>query len=324
MKFLNKLFGLSLLMVIALLGCENEPTQMRNVQMKQPINDVNDWHLVWHDEFEKTTIDLTKWSFEQNCFGGGNNEKQCYTNSNNNAFIEDGILVIQAIKEDIQGPALSDDDPNYDVKDLKEQRYSSARLRTLNKGDWQYGRFEIRAKLPSGQGTWPAIWMLPTDWKYGRWAASGEIDIMEAVNLKAESDDLKVIASKQENRTHGTLHYGGTFPNNIYSGSAYDFKDNINPADDFHVYAIDWQQDEIRWYVDGNLFATQTSDIWFTQNENGETSKIEGNAPFDQRFHLILNFAVGGVWPEKVNEKGIDESVFPQRFEIDYVRVYQK
>lgn len=283
------------------------------------------WQLVWSDEFEGSVINADKWSFEQNCAGGGNNEQQCYTNRENNAFIESGFLVIQALREDFTGPADFDDSPYYDPNITKTQPFTSARLRTRFKGDWRYGRIEISAKLPYGQGTWPAIWMLPTHWLYGNWAASGEIDIMEAVNLKAASDATGQLTATPENRVHGTLHYGESWPENVYSGTSYTMPDNLNPADDFHLYAIEWQQGEIRWYVDGAHYATQQDSGWFTKylDEHGTQVTGEGAAPFDQHFHLLINFAVGGNWPSEVNETGIDESVFPQRFEVDYVRVYQ-
>ena len=146
------------------------------------------WQLVWHDEFDMPTIDLSKWEHEVNGRGGGNNELQYYTARDTNSFIEDGNLVIQALRETYSGPDGTRD-------------YTSARMRTLNKGDWKYGRFDIKAKLPFGKGVWPAIWMLPSDWVYGGWAASGEIDITELIG-------------QEPNRVYGTLHYGGEWPNN--------------------------------------------------------------------------------------------------------------
>ena len=168
--------------------------------------------------------------------------------------------------------------------------------------------------------------MLPTDHDYGAWAASCEIDIMEAVNLKTPTDAPNAPDGKLEARVHGTLHYGGVWPENVYSGKSYELADGKNPADDFHVYAIEWQPGEIRWYVDDAHYATQTSETWYSQHhdENGNPITAPGNAPFDQRFHLLLNLAVGGNWAGKVNQRGIDESVFPQSLLIDYVRIYQK
>jgi beta-glucanase (GH16 family) len=283
------------------------------------------WQLVWQDEFDNETIDLTKWTFEVNCFGGGNDEQQCYTDRTDNAFIEQGILKLVALKENFTGPSMQDDDPKYNVNDTRTLPYTSARLRSKNKGDWTYGRFEIRARLPQGQGTWPAIWMLPTEWAYGGWAGSGEIDIMEAVNLKAKSDEKGAREEQEESRVHGTLHYGRAWPENVYSGKEFHLPAGSNPADDFHEYAVEWQEGEIRWYVDDIHFATQRETGWYSQYMNSDGGLIDGenSAPFDQNFHLLLNFAVGGAWAATVNEKGIDESVFPQSLDIDYVRVYQ-
>ncbi|MBT8197235.1 MAG: glycoside hydrolase family 16 protein, partial [Acidimicrobiia bacterium] len=172
--------------------------------------------------------------------------------------------------------------------------------------EWQYGRFEIRARLPHGQGLWPAIWMLPTDSPYGGWAAGGEIDIMEAVNLKAGTD-------LDSRSVHGTLHYGAEWPDNRSSGAAFPFREG-SPADSFHVYAVEWEEGEIRWYVDDTHYATQTSNGWYTQ-----AAGADGAAPFDHPFHLILNVAVGGTWPGPPDA----ETEFPQVMEVDYVRVYE-
>lgn len=265
--------------------------------------------MIWQDEFNSNLLDQTKWSAEVNCWGGGNNEAQCYTDKPENLWVDGSYLHLKAIREEVTGPAVVDDDPGYSRDDTSGVgTFSSGRIRSKNMGDWRYGRFEIRAKLPAGQGTWPAIWMLPTDNVYGGWAASGEIDIMEAVNLTVGG----------ERRVHGTLHFGDNWPNNVYSGDAYLLPNGANPADDFHEYAIEWEQGEIRWYVDGNHFATQTQDGWYTLADLDDPS-----APFNQRFHLILNLAVGGDWAGAVNDTGIDESAFPQEMVVDYVRVYQ-
>lgn len=246
----------------------------------------NDWALVWQDEFNGSQIDTAKWEHEVNASGGGNNELQYYTARGENSYVSNGTLKIVARRETYTGPEGT-------------RNYTSARLRTLNKGDWRNGRFEIRAKMPAGQGLWPAIWMLPTDWVYGGWAASGEIDIMEAVNLQAAGG----------NQVHGTLHYGGEWPDNVHSGQG------MTPAtsvvNHFHTYTVEWEPGEIRWYVDGQHYQTQTE--WWS-------SAAPYPAPFNQRFHMILNVAVGGNWPG--NPDG--SSVFPQTMEVDYVRVYQR
>ncbi|WP_288132505.1 glycoside hydrolase family 16 protein [Microbulbifer sp.] len=275
--------------------------------LEDPMN--SGYCLVWSDEFSGDAIDSEKWSHEKNCTGGGNNEAQCYTDTADNSWVADDMLHIKAIREDATGPGMIDDDPNYDPNDTSGSgTYTSARLRTKGMGDWKYGRFELRAKLPSGQGSWPAFWMLPTEWKYGGWPFSGEIDILEAVNLKVGGED----------HIHGTLHYGDAWPANKYTGVDYQIPGGANPADGFHTYAAEWEEGEIRWYVNGDHYATQTKEGWYSA-----AALDNPNAPFDQTFHLILNLAVGGDWPANVNDTGIDESAFPQEYQIDYVRVYQ-
>lgn len=281
------------------------------------------WQLVWQDEFSGHQLDLNKWSFEVNCAGGGNNERQCYTNRVENATVKDGVLTITALKENFSGPAAQDDTVQYDPKVTTQRKFTSARLRSKGKGDWTYGRFEIKAKLPSGQGSWPAIWMLPTEWLYGGWASSGEIDIMEAVNLGTVTDDTTA-PSQSEQRVHGTLHYGRPPPGNLYSGTSYKAS-HFKPTEQFHVYALEWEEGEIRWYVDHVHYATQTQQGWYSQSlsKDGVWQQAPGAAPFDQPFHLLLNLAVGGNWPENVNEKGVDLTIWPQQMQVDYVRVYQ-
>jgi beta-glucanase (GH16 family) len=242
------------------------------------------WKLVWQDEFEGSTIDKNKWEHEVNAWGGGNNELQYYTDRQENSYVENGFLVIKAFKELYTGPEGT-------------REYTSARMRTLNKGDWKYGRFEIKAQLPYGQGIWPAIWMLPTDWVYGGWAASGEIDIMELLGHETE-------------KVYGTLHYGGEWPNNVHTGTSFTLlQDDF--TSDFHLFAVEWDSTEFRWYVDSIPYQTQNT--W--HSINGVYP-----APFDQRFHLLLNVAVGGNWPGNPDST----TVFPQTMKIDYVRVYSK
>ena len=303
-------WALALVLSIFLMACGNDKSVEQEPENRCESEQTDSGYcLVWSDEFDQQSLDLTKWSYERNCWGGGNNEAQCYVDRSKNIWLEDSMLHIKAIREDTVGPGMGDDQANYNSEDTSGSgTYSSARIRTKNKADWRYGRFEIRAKLPEGQGTWPAIWMLPTDWVYGGWASSGEIDIMEAVNLKVGG----------ENHIHGTLHFGADFPENVYAGEPYALPNGQNPADGFHEYAIEWEQGEIRWYVDGDHFATQTSDGWYSAN-----ALDNPYAPFDQTFHLILNLAVGGNWAGQVNDTGIDETVFPQEMVVDYVRVYE-
>jgi len=260
----------------------------------------NGWQLAWFDEFSSSTIDTNKWSLETNCWGGGNNEQQCYTDRRANSFLEDGKLIIRAKKESFSGPAEPLDWNS--AAGNKTLPYTSARLRTLNKGDWAYGRIEVRAKLPAGQGVWPAIWMLPSGSVYGQWAASGEIDIMEAINLSTSATNQQV---------HGTIHYGAQWPDSRHSGTAYTFS-GTNPTQAFHTYAIEWGSGEIRWYVDNVLYATKLASTWYTNGGGG------ASAPFDKPFHLLLNVAVGGNWPGSPNLS----TVMPVQMEVDFVRVY--
>ena len=169
-----------------------------------PLKKSDKWKLVWSDEFDTAKIDKKKWSFEENCWGGGNNEQQCYTDRKSNAFIESGKLNIVAKKGRFTGAANADGNK----RNKKTLPYTSARLRTMNKGDWKYGRFEIRAKLPSGQGTWPAIWMLPTDYVYGGWAGSGESAIMGGGKFKKGSPRKRAGAGGKEKRVFGLVYYG--------------------------------------------------------------------------------------------------------------------
>ena len=283
------------------------------------------WELVWRDEFDGDAIDPAKWELEENCWGGGNNEQQCYTRRQGkfaNVFVADGLLYIVAKREKF----TASNQPDGRGRFTATLPYTSARLRTKGRQEWTFGRFEVRARLPHGQGAWPAIWMLPTDSPHGVWAASGEIDIMEAVNLGTPSDAPGVAAGTPETRVHGTLHYGRPWPDNVHTGTGYALPGGASPSDGFHVYALEWEAGEIRWYVDGVHYATQRADGWFSQTRKlGRWIDAAPGAPFDaaSKYHLLLNLAVGGKWPESANERGIDETAFPQGMLVDYVRVYR-
>lgn len=320
---LSRIISASLL-TAGLYSCGSGTETNSDFTQVDPSVPVEGWELVWSDEFDGTAIDASKWTHEVNCQGGGNQEKQCYTDSADNSYVADGMLHIVALPAE-EGSPLP---------------YTSARMVTKDQGDFTYGRFEMRAKMPQGQGTWPAFWMLPTDYEYGGWPKSGEIDIVEAVNLKTVNDE-----GVEEAYIYGTLHYGREWPNNDSSGKPYLLPAGMNPADDFHTYAIEWQEGEIRWYVDDYLYATQQQSVvrynsngdavglvhkgWYVEQFNpvtGELETVYDAAPFDQRFHMILNLAVGGSWPENVNNLGIDASAFEdggQQFLVDWVRVYQ-
>lgn len=326
--------SVAIALTLGLSGCGGDAATDTDVAAVDTSTSIDDWRLVWSDEFDGSTIDASKWTHEVNCDGGGNFEQQCYTDSTDNSFVSDGTLKIVA-------------KPSTDGE---SKPYTSARLVTKNKGDWTYGRFEMRAKMPSGQGSWPAFWMLSTDEVYGEWPKSGEIDIVESVNLKELNAD-----GEEERSIVGTLYYGSgeANANNQFdsSGKTFDLLDGANPADDFHTYAIEWQEGEIRWFVDDYLYATQRKSTlrtnsrgevlgltelgrgWYAELFNQVTGELEpvwGNAPFDQDFHLLLNLAVGGAFPGNTNNaanfpNGIDPAAFAngQTYEIDYVRVYK-
>ncbi|QCK14468.1 glycoside hydrolase family 16 protein [Mangrovivirga cuniculi] len=240
--------------------------------------------LVWHDEFDYTgSPDPEKWDYDlgDGCptlCGWGNSELQYYTKNKENVRVEDDNLIIEVHKN----------------RDDEKVKYSSARIKTKNKGDWKYGMIEVRAKLPRGKGTWPAIWMLPTNWKYGNWPASGEIDIMEHVGY-------------DHGNVHGTVHT--TAYNHNKGTQRGDSLLVETVSNEFHDYAVKWGPEKIEFMVDGKVYNT------FENENNGSETW-----PFDQEFHLILNVAVGGNWGGK---HGIDDSVWPQKMIVDYVRVYE-
>lgn len=299
----NGLQGVAALLVMAGVG---------NAQAQAQAPEAASWELVWADEFEGDAIDPSRWDYDLDCWGGGNNERQCYTDRPENAHVAGGMLSIIARHERARGPAepLSWH-PDGDV-DLVTRDFTSARLVTRGLAAWRYGRIEVRALLPGGQGVWPAIWMLPEDQAYGGWAASGEIDIMEAVNLGTECPEC---SQGREDRVLGTLHYGGVWPENVHTGSPVHVPDLTAG---FHTFSIEWAPGVIHWFVDDQLYATQTSADWYSATAGEDRP----HAPFDQRFHLLLNLAIGGNWPETTNERGVSESGFPKTFSIDFVRVY--
>jgi beta-glucanase (GH16 family) len=239
--------------------------------------------LVWNDEFSGKGLDLNKWEpmigdgTAYGIPGWGNNELQFYTGRPDNVVVEEGFLRIRARRE------------NYGGK-----QFTSARLRTLNKYEFRYGRIEARIQVPAGQGLWPACWMLPSNSPYGTWASSGEIDIMEMVNAA--------------DRVHGTVHFGDVWPGQQSNGGSRSISSG------FHTYIVDWRPDEIVWSVDGVEYHRVTSMEWWSR-----VGFWNQRAPFDTPFHLLLNVAVGGNWPGAPNQF----TQFPAEMLVDYVRVYQ-
>lgn len=275
-----------------------------------------DWHLVWSDEFDAARIDPEKWTLARDCWGGGNAERQCYTDRDSNAAVRDGLLLITARRERFTGPAYTvDQRTSPDRQGRATKPFTSARLDTRGKAAWRYGRIEVRARLPQGQGLWPAIWMLPEQNRFGAWAASGEIDIMEAVNLgEACRVGEPGCVDGHEQGILGTLHFGGVAPANRQRGATTAMP---APLDGFHVYALDWSPQAIRWSIDGVPYQSQHPGDWST------TASADPAAPFDQPFHLVLNLAVGGHLPEGRNKGGVATAGFPKVMAVDWVRVWQ-
>ena len=244
------------------------------------------WTLVWSDEFngpDGSRPDAAKWKFEVGGNGWGNQELQYYTTRPENSFIRGGNLVIQTLQENFAGP------------DRVARNYTSARMTTQGLFEQAYGRFEARVKIPRGQGIWPAFWLLGNDFGKVGWPACGEIDIMENIG-------------KEPSTIHGSMHGPG------YSGdfdftSVYKLPGGVNFFDDFHVFAIEWEPGTVRFYVDQELYST------FTPSRLPAGRKWV----FDHPFFIVLNVAVGGLWP------GLPDSttVFPQAMLVDYVRVYK-
>lgn len=238
--------------------------------------------LAWSDEFNGTSLDPAAWLAESGdgcpgLCGWGNNEQQYYTPPPNNLFFQDGKMIIEARAESFGG-----------------KNYTSSRIKTQGKKTFKYGRIDIRAILPKGSGIWPAFWLLPQDNVFGGWPKSGEIDMME-------------VKGGEPAKTLGTLHYGPG-PGSTYISRNYTLPTG-NFNDQFHVFSLEWKQDQIKWYVDDNLFST------INKPDIGAN-----NWPFNELFYFIINLAVGGNFPGPVDAS----TLFPQWLIVDYLRVYQQ
>lgn len=237
--------------------------------------------LAWADEFNGTALNLTDWSFENgdgcpSICGWGNNELEYYTSRPENLFFQDGKMIIEARKENFSG-----------------KNYTSSKILTRGKKIFKYGRFDIRAKLPKGKGIWPAFWLLPQNNVFGGWPKSGEIDLMEMIGHEA-------------NRSYGTLHFGPG-PGSTQLGRNYTLPSGVF-NDEFHVFSLEWKENQIKWFIDGNLFSTYTN------------ADVGSNTwPFNEDFFMIMNLAVGGNWPGNPDAT----TYLPQWLIVDYIRVYQ-
>lgn len=280
-KKLHILLSITFILVAcAVTTPEPTPTSVpTSVPSPKAVGERTGWSIVWHDEFDGPELDLKNWTFDIGGNGWGNREWEAYTDRPENVRIENGMLVIEAREE----PEL-----------IAGRNYSSARIKTQGLHAWQYGRIEARMKLPYGQGIWPAFWMLGENINDVGWPAAGEIDILEH-------------AGKEPNRIYATIHAPG------YSGGSEGATSNLLvPTDtlknDFHVFAIEWEENEIRWYFDDQQY------FKLTPNDVPEAWI------FDHPFFIIINLAVGGRWPGYPDKT----TVFPQFLYVDYVRVYQK
>jgi beta-glucanase (GH16 family) len=274
------------------------------------------WQTVWQDDFDGAVLDRTKWAPESSCWGGGNNERQCYTDRDENIRVEDGYLRLIAQAETFTGPMFPQGMRGAPGGE-RTQEYTSGKVRTMGLADWKYGRFSARVRLPDGQGTWPAFWMMPTDDVYGDWPLSGELDIMEAVNLGTPCEECP---GGVERRTSGALHFGDLAPDNTYWFNKIAGDRVPGPSEEFRVYTVEWAEGVIQWMVDGEVFMRLTSDDWYTEAPEAEG---RAHAPFDQPFYLMLNLAVGGNLAEKSNGGGFEPASFPAELVVDWVRVEQ-
>jgi len=246
------------------------------------------WTLVWSDEFNGangSAPDSTKWTYDTGGKGWGNNELECYTNQLQNAQVQGGNLVITAMQGSVT------------CSDGTSNNYTSARIKTQGLFSQAYGRFEARIKIPQGQGMWPAFWMLGNNITSVGWPTCGEIDIMENIG-------------REPGTVHGSLHGPSTTSRTSDATAAFSLPAGQNFADDFHVYAVEWQPGTISFFVDSNLYETVTQSQWPTG----------GTWVFDHTFFIILNVAVGGTWPGSPG----NTTQFLQQMLVDYVRVYTK
>lgn len=252
------------------------------------ISHSQNYQLVWSDEFNGNSVDLSKWAFQNgngcpSLCGWGNGELETYTNDPKNISVANGILTMTAIKENVNGSS-----------------FTASKLRTLGLHAWKYGRFEARMRLPLGRGLWPAFWMLPTN---NKWPTTGEIDIME-------------YRGDMPKQTFATLHYGQPWPDNRYDGTTYSHSQNL--SDDFHTYAVEWTEDKIVWFFDNIAIKTETKN----PNSLNPPSNSTSVWPWNTDFYIILNFAVGGGFAGSPSVSQVEMT--KPTFEVDYVRVYSE
>ena len=282
-KIISSILALSMLVPLASCGKKAEETGAAKTETPA----IEGYNLLWSDEFDGSgEMDLTKWNYEPHEPGWTNNELQEYTTSTDNVFVRDGNLVLKALKTEKDGVT----------------HYTSGKVTGQNKTDFQYGKVVVSAKVPEGQGLWPAIWMMPNQESYyGQWPKCGEIDIMESLG-----NDTTI--------SYSTIHYGE--PHAEQQGTITKEGDERFSAK-FHEYSVEWEPGEMRFYTDGELVLTCND--WFTAEEGMDDKPYP--APFNQPFYIQMNLAVGGNWP---GNPDATTDFSKAEFEVDYVRVYQK
>ena len=264
---------------------ETAPSGAVNYKKDPETPELEGYNILWSDEFSGSTLDEDIWNREERIPGWTNNELQEYTDSPDNSFVRDGKLVLRGIKSEKDGKPY----------------YTSGKVNSMSKAQFTYGKVVVSAKVPEGQGLWPAIWMMPQDEGfYGQWPKCGEIDIMEVLGSSV-------------NKAYGTVHYG--MPKGEQQGFV-ELK-NGSFADGFHEYSLEWEPGEMRWYIDGELYLTVND--WYSAPEGEEEWAFP--APFNQPFFVQMNLAIGGTWP---GNPDATTDFSKAEFEIDYVRVYQK
>jgi beta-glucanase (GH16 family) len=279
-KYFTLFYVISLIIFLSTLTfCSDDDENPVFIETEDTLS-VEGYSLLWNDEFGGNIIDVNKWVHEVNGYGGGNNELQYYTDRKENSFVQNGLLYIVGRQEQFTGS----DGTRY---------YTSARLTTQQSKSFKYGKILARIKLPFGQGIWPAFWMLGINIDQIGWPACGEIDIMEMIG-----------GDGGDNITHGTLHWDNN--GHQFKGGSKKLTSGIF-ADDFHEFAIEWSDESVDWYLDGEKYFT----LDITSDSMSE---------FHDHYFIILNLAIGGNWPGNPTT----ETVFPQEMIVDYVRVYQK
>ena len=275
--------------------------ETQDTYVDNPDRSEEGYTLIWSDEFDGDSLDTSKWSCQigtgtsEGLTDWGNQELEYYTDEEKNVRVENGELIITAIKEEER---------------VGGKLFTSARIRTVtDEGDvlfsTKYGRVEARIKLPKGEGLWPAFWMLPVDDSiYNEWASSGEVDIMEARGRLPE-------------KIEGTIHYGQNWPNNVYKGGEYEFPEGEDITD-YHLYSLEWEPGVLRWYIDNECY--HSTEQWFSKGP-ASAADYTWPAPFDVPFYILLNMAVGGTFDLQSNPYATE---YPAEMKVDYVRVYQK